>query len=106
MQFKPDQDVLLYCELENVTADEIKEGFETQLQGWYEILDANGSKVTEQLLPMEKEICRNQRRDYFIIYHIYLPSQISSGNYKMQLTIEDMKAKKFGQSHVDFQISK
>lgn len=103
--FKPDQDVLLYCELENVAADQ-KEGFETQLQGSYQIFDRNGERVADQILPVEKEICSNRRRDYFIVYHIYLPNNLPSGAYSLKLTIEDMKARKFGQSTVDFQIGK
>ena len=104
--FKPDQDLLLYCELENVAADEVKDGFETQLQGSYEIIDPNGRKIADQLLPMEKEICKNHRRDYFIVYRIYTPMQIGPGNYQLRLTVEDMKAKKFGQASLDFQIQK
>ena len=104
--FQPDQDLLLYCELENVAADEVKDGFETQLQGSYEIIDPNGRKIADQLLPMEKEICKNHRRDYFIVYRIYTPMQIGPGNYQLRLTVEDMKAKKFGQASLDFQIQK
>ncbi|MDZ4849332.1 MAG: hypothetical protein SGI77_08555 [Pirellulaceae bacterium] len=105
-QFKPDQEILLYCELENVLAEQVKAGFETQLQGNYEIIDPNGRRITDQLLPMEREICQNHRRDYFIIYHIFMPIQIAPGNYQMRVTIEDMKARKFGQANLDFQIQK
>ena len=105
-QFKPDQEILLYCELENVLAEQVKAGFETQLQGTYEIIDPNGRRVADQLLPMEREICQNHRRDYFIIYHIFMPMQIAPGNYQMRVTIEDMKARKFGQANLDFQIQK
>ncbi len=104
--FKPDDELLLYCEIENVAANKVKEGFETQLQGSYEILDSQGRKVADQLLPMEPEICQNHRRDYFIVYKIYMPQQISAGNYQLRLTVEDMKARKFGQSQLDFQIKK
>ena len=105
-QFKPDQEILLYCELENVLAEQVKAGFETELQGTYEIIDPNGRRIADQLLPMEKEICQNHRRDYFIIYHIFMPMQIAPGKYQMRVTIEDMKASKFGQSQLDFQIQK
>jgi hypothetical protein len=105
-QFKPDQEILLYCELDNVFAEQVKAGYETQLQGTYEIIDPNGRRVADQLLPMEREICQNHRRDYFIIYHIFMPMQIAPGNYQMRVTIEDMKARKFGQSTLDFQIQK
>jgi len=105
-QFKPDQDALLYCELENVDAESVNEGFETQLRGRYEIIDNNGQRVADQVLPIESEICKNHRRDYFIVYRIYMPMQIVPGTYQFRLTIEDMKAKKFGQTMLDFQIVK
>ncbi len=105
-QFKPDQGVLLYCELENVDAESVQDGFETQLQGRYEIIDNGGKRIADQLLPMEKEVCKNHRRDYFIVYRIYMPMQIPPGSYQLRLTIEDMKAKKYGQSMLDFQIAK
>ena len=105
-QFQADQEVLLYCEIENVSAEKIRTGFETQLQGSYEIIDGQGRKVADQLLPMEPELCQNHRRDYFIVYKIYMPQQIASGSYQLKLTIEDMKAHKWGQSQLDFQIKK
>lgn len=104
--FQADQEVLLYCEIENVAAEKVRNGFETQLQGSYEIIDAQNRKIADQLLPMEPEICQNHRRDYFIVYKIYMPQQIASGNYQLKLTIEDLKGRKFGQSQVDFQIKK
>ena len=105
-QFQADQELLLYCEIENVAANKVKEGFESQLQGSYEIIDSQGRKVADQLLPMEPEVCQNHRRDYFIVYKIFMPPQIAAGNYQLRLTVEDMKAHKFGQSHLDFQIKK
>ena len=106
-QFQADQELLLYCEVENVAASKVsKEGYESQLQATYEIIDSQGRKVADQLLPMEPEICQNHRRDYFFVYKIYMPQQIAPGNYQLRLTVEDMKAHKFGQSHVDFQVKK
>ncbi len=105
-QFQADQELLLYCEIENVAANKVKEGYESQLQGSYEIIDSQGRKVADQLLPMEPEICQNHRRDYFIVYKIYMPQQIVPGNYQLRLTVEDMKARKFGQNQLDFQVKK
>jgi len=105
-QFQADQELLLYCEIENVAANKVKEGYESQLQGSYEIIDSQGRKVADQLLPMEPEICQNHRRDYFIVYKIYMPQQIVAGNYQLRLTVEDMKARKFGQNQLDFQVRK
>jgi len=105
-QFQADQEVLLYCEIENVAANPVRNGFETQLSGSYEIIDSQGRKVADQFLPMEPEICQNHRRDYFIVYKIYMPQQIVSGNYQLRLTVEDMNARKYGQGQTEFQIEK
>jgi hypothetical protein len=104
--FKADQELLLYCELDNFVSSHIDgKGFETQLQGSYEIVDASGRRVADQLLPMDSHLCRNQRRDYFIAYRIYMPQKIDPGKYQLKLTVEDLKGRKFGQANLDFQIS-
>lgn len=105
-QFAPDQDVLLYCEIDNVTAERVKAGYETQLQGSYEILDSQKRRITEQLLPMEPELCQNHRRDYYIVYRIFMPQQIQPGRHELVLAIEDMKGHKFGKATVEFEIRK
>jgi len=103
--FKADQELLLYCELDNFVSTPIDgKGFETQLQGSYEVVDSSGRRVADQLLPIDSHLCRNQRRDYFIAYRIYMPQNIEPGKYQLKLTIEDLKGRKFGQSSLDFQI--
>lgn len=103
--FRTKQEVLLYCELENFVSLPVKDGFQTILQGSYEIVDANGHRVFEALLSEDSDICRHQRRDYFIAYRIYMPDNLQAGRYQLRLTIEDMKGRKFGQSALDFQIA-
>jgi hypothetical protein len=105
-QFLPDQDILLYCEIDNVAAEKVKAGFETQLQGSYEIRDVQGRLIADQDLPMEPEVCMNHRRDYFMVYRIYMPSQIPSGNYELRLTVHDRKGGKYGHSTAAFEIRK
>ena len=104
--FQPDQQVLLYCELDNFVSQKLKNEYETKLQGSYEIVDSSGRRVTDQLLPPDEHICSNQRRDYFIAYRIFTPKDIAPGRYTLKLTIEDMNGHKFGQSSIDFQIVK
>lgn len=103
--FKPDQELLLYCELDNfVSTHTDGKGYETQLQGSYEIVDSGGRRIADQVLPMDSHLCKNQRRDYFIAYRIYMPQKIELGKYQLKLTVEDMKGRKFGQATLDFQI--
>ncbi|MBX3423578.1 MAG: hypothetical protein KF752_18635 [Pirellulaceae bacterium] len=104
--FTADQEVLLYCELDNFACEKNAsgQGFETQLQGSYEIVDASGKRVADQLLPLDTHVCRNRRRDYFIAYRIYMPPNIDAGDYTLKLTVEDLKGRKFGQADIKFKI--
>ncbi len=104
--FRHEQEVLLYCELDNFVAEKVTDGFETKLQGSYEIVNADGRRVADQTLPTDSHVCRNQRRDYFIAYRLYMPSEISPGKHTLKLTIEDLKGKKFGQTSLEFHIVK
>jgi hypothetical protein len=110
-QFKPKQQVILYAEVENFASQ--KKGldtFETELSVSYQIFDDGGALVDERDLPLDKELCRNQRRDYFLAYRIYLPDGIAEGRYRLELTVEDLKAKehyqgrKLGDGQIEFSI--
>lgn len=105
-KFKPGEEVLLYLELDNFVSEKSKDGkgFETQLQGSYEIKDSAGRRVADQTLPADTHVCKNIRRDYFIAYRIYMPQNISTGSYKLNLSVEDLKGRKFGNATIDFQI--
>lgn len=105
-KFKSSEEVLLYLELDNFVSEKSRDGkgFETQLQGSYEIVDSSGRRIADQTLPTDSHVCKNIRRDYFIAYRIYLPQNITPGNYTLKLTVEDLKGHKFGQSDIQFQI--
>lgn len=110
-EFQPRQQVILYVEIENFAAEhKPPAGYETELHGSYEILDAAGQIVASRQLPPDREVCRNYRRDYFLAYRIYLPEQIAPGRYRLELTIEDLKARsayqgrKLGEGTIEFTI--
>lgn len=109
-EFQPKQQVILYAEVENFTAEhKSPTGYETELQGTYQIFDSGGQMIAERQLPLDKEVCRNFRRDYFLAYRIYIPDTIAAGRYRLELTIEDLKARgyqgrKLGEGMIDFTI--
>ncbi|HEY2411323.1 MAG TPA: hypothetical protein VGI40_03725, partial [Pirellulaceae bacterium] len=79
-EFQPRQQVILYAEVENFSAEHKGgAGFETELQGSYVIMDSSGQEVATRQLQLDKEVCRNHRRDYFLAYRIYMPEGISPG---------------------------
>jgi len=103
-RFSAGQQVILYCEVENFSAADRDGVFQTQLQGSYDIYDASGTKVVSQLLPVDQQRSRNRLRDYFVAYQMNLPKQLSPGTYRLQLTVEDLVGKKYGQANIPFEI--
>ncbi|GIW93856.1 MAG: hypothetical protein KatS3mg110_1897 [Pirellulaceae bacterium] len=96
--FKPEQEVILYVEVANFAVEQTADGYETEFQGSYQILDSAGRRIADYDLPLDKQTCRNIRTDYFLPYRIFLPKNLAGGSYKIQVTIEDKKGKKYGQS--------
>jgi hypothetical protein len=102
--------VILYVEVENFATEQKSLGYETELQGSYQIFDMAGRIVAERQLPLDREACRNHRRDYFLAYMIYMPDGIADGKYRLELTVEDRKAsgsyegRKLGQGMIEFAI--
>lgn len=103
--FKPNQEVLLYFEVENFVSESTSKGYATEFVSSYEIFDETGRRVAEQQFPTAQETCQNRRRDYFIRYHLHMPKMLTSGDYTLQLTVEDQKGHKFGQGSVKFKVS-
>ena len=54
--------------------------------------------------PVGNDTCRNQRRDYYISYVLYMPETSRPAPTRWNLTIEDKKGGKFGNAVVDFRI--
>jgi hypothetical protein len=103
-EFSPGQEVLLYAEVENFTSEATPEGFHTSLRSSYQIFDSRGQRVADHQFTTTEEHCQNPRRDFFIGYHLRLPNRIYPGKHTLQLTIEDLKSHKVGQSSIELTI--
>ncbi|MGH7135597.1 MAG: hypothetical protein ACREHD_07645, partial [Pirellulales bacterium] len=101
-EFRAEQQMLLYAELENFKSEETAQGFHTSLEGRYQILDRQGQRVAHDELSTTEEHCQNRRRDFFVAYFIKLPKNIYEGSYTLDLTVEDKLGRKIGQSSIDF----
>jgi len=102
--FHAGQELLLYAEVENFKSEHTDKGFHTALKASYQILDTQGARVDAQEFQVTTEHCQNQRRDFFVRYFVYLPKRSYAGKYTLQLTIEDAKSQKIGQSSLEFAI--
>lgn len=105
-RFMPGQQVILYCEVENFVAKQDDSVFLTHLKGRYDVYDDKNQKVVSQVLPADQQSSRNYLRDYFIAYQMNLPKKLAPGDYRLELTLEDVHAEKYGQAKVPFTILK
>jgi hypothetical protein len=103
-EFCQDQNVLLYAELENFSAEPVDKGFRTSLRSGYQILDHLGRQVAWHEFPPMQDFCKNVRRDFFIAYHLRLPSKMAPGKYLLRLVIQDTTRQKTGQASVEFTV--
>jgi hypothetical protein len=102
--FRAKDEVVLYVEVDNFAVHPRGDSFETELHSSYEIVDDAGRRVANVVLPVDKQVSNNRRRDYFIAYLIKVPSQIAPGSYRLRLTVEDVIGKKSNHAAVDFRI--
>jgi hypothetical protein len=102
--FLPDQDVILYFELENFSSESTPKGFHTRLKSSYQIFDGRGQRVSQHEFPISEEYCQNPRRDFFIACQFRMPGRIYPGKHTLQLTVEDLQGRKIGQSTIDLTI--
>ncbi len=104
-EFKPNQEVLLYAEIDSFQSNTSeKGGFQTKLQGSYEIFNLGGQRVADFVYPVDEEHCTSRHRDFFVPFRVYMPKHINPGEYIMKLTVEDKLAEKFGQAEIKFKI--
>ena len=95
--FSPLQRLLVYCEVENYRSEQksLNQGlrFHTQLQGSYAIYDSQGRVVQQAEFPAVEDVARQKRRDFYMYFPVQL-NDLASGEYRMELLIEDHYANK------------
>jgi len=103
-EFQPNQEVLLYAEVENFISEPTPKGYHTSLRSHYQVLDARGQPVAEHSFAATEEYCQNRRHDFFIGYHLRLPKGVEAGRYCLRLKIEDLKSQKSGEASIEFEV--
>jgi hypothetical protein len=103
-EFLPDQEALLYAEVENFASEPTAAGYHTSLRSGCRIFDARGTQVVNRDFAATEDYCQSPRRDFFIAYRLRLPRQISPGRYTLRLAIEDLKCRKTGEASIEFAV--
>jgi hypothetical protein len=103
-EFRPGQEVLLYCEVDNFQSKLTDRGYHTALKASYQIFDSAGSRVAEKDLGLKDEHCQNRRRDFFVPYFLWMPKQVPAGKYQLKLTLEDVHSATTAETTIPFSI--
>ncbi len=96
--FRGNQRMLVYCEVENQMSLPVNEvngvvRFRTRLRGSLAIYDINGVIVQQQEFPVIDDRAHKRRRDFYVYFPIQLQN-LSAGDYRMELMIEDIDGSK------------
>lgn len=102
--FRPNQEVLLYAELDRFQTRNTERGFHTKFHAGYQILDRNGRKIVEKELGLAEEHSPVRRRDYFVSYLVRLPAELQGEEYTLKLMVEDQLGGQVGETSVRLMI--
>jgi hypothetical protein len=90
---------IVYCEIENfVPQMDAKRMYQTRLVQQVEIFSDSGTEVWSDQSREVDDLCRRQRRDFFLYDIVTLPPNLSPGRYTVKVTVTDLNAKKFTQN--------
>jgi hypothetical protein len=104
LAFRPGDEVVLYVEVDNFTAEKVQDKYETELLWTYDILDSKGNRMANVVLPLDKNRCENRRRDYFIAPKVFLPKDLRPDKYTLRVSVEDVKGGKSNEGSIEFRI--
>ena len=98
-EFKTNQQVLIYCELDNFTTTPItRDGmtiYESDMKGRLNILNEQNESVYEREYDTVHDSARRPRRDFFMYFPVTIP-ELVAGEYRLQLEVADVGGKKKG----------
>ena len=95
-QFRPNQKVLVYCEVENYETlkSQSNDGvrYSTELLGSYVIVDSLGKAVQQGDFPAIQDQATTKRRDFYMYFPIQF-KDLDAGQYQMEILVEDLNSK-------------
>jgi hypothetical protein len=87
--FRPGQELIVYFELDNLSASESPTGHTTCIDTSLTLVDGRGHVVHDWSFEPIAETCRSRRRDYFARYVVRLPTAVPPGGCKLELAVVD-----------------
>jgi len=97
-RFQPGQDVIVYFELENLTARASTAGHTTIIDTSLRLVDDGGRLVHEWSFDPIEETCHSRRRDYFARYLVRVPESTPAGRFRLEMAVTDVLAGRTAQT--------
>lgn len=102
--FRPGQDVIVYFELDALSARRSSLGHTTSVDTIFRLLDSEGRQIGEWDFEPIDDTCPAPRRDYFARYFIRIPEKATPGSYWLELLVTDLVAGTSSRTHLDLEV--
>jgi len=91
-RFTPGQEVIVYLELDHLSAGASPAGHTTCIDATLTLLDADGHAIREWSFEPIAETCPTPRHDYFARYVIRMPESVPPGGCRLAVAVVDTLA--------------
>lgn len=93
-RFREGQELIVYFELEHLTAHESQAGHTTRIDTTLQLVSFDGRRLHEWRFEPVEETCHAPRRDYFARYVLRIPDHLSAtGPCRLDLAVTDAVAR-------------
>lgn len=103
-RFRPGQEVIVYFELDDLTAGASAAGHTTCIDSRLRLVSEGGSTVHEWTFEPIAETCRARRHDYFARYMIRIPTGATAGRHRIELAVTDTLSGQQAVEAIDLEI--
>jgi len=91
-RFRPGQEVIVYFELEHLSADRTSAGHTTCIDTSLVLVAADGGRIHDWSFEPIRETCPARRRDYFARYVVRIPAKSPAGACRLEIAVTDTLA--------------
>ncbi len=88
-RFRPGQDVIVYFELDGLSAGASPAGHTTCIDTTLRLRAADGSQLHDWTFEPIAETCRARRHDYFARYVVRIPESAGNGDCRLEIAVTD-----------------
>lgn len=103
-RFEPEQNVLVYMELENLVGTDEAKGIATRVATRFRLVDAAGESIEEWSFPEIEDVSESPRTDYFVRYFLTMPRKAPAGPCRLECVVTDAVAAKTAEAELSLEI--